>query len=552
MALLEAALNCALASFLAAAPVDPRNHALFLMQTGQTEEAISLYQTAPRPDFETLQQMGHVLFERGIQDPDPEVFLLSLFGAGFSNSLTSVDILEKGLRHPSPEMQMIAVRFIGQHPDDRCDLLLNEAMSSDFLSTRMEAAYYLSMRKHPHAVGQIEGLLFRLPPPFRPYFPSLFALIGTHDATLTLKRLLDDPDPSVRVEVILQVAAHNRDDFLPLLRRRLAYAHMAELEAAIYAIGRLLDTTSLPRLQKLSAHPAENVRMAALIACVQLGDRSGIPSLETLARKGNLFAINALSQISGTEEALAPLLLHPDLHVRTNVALALLLRRDARALPFIEQLLLPDTRDFAFHPIGTPGRTLMAWKTVPSAEQRASDPTLDLSLTPSFRAFLLQEALQLPVEPFLKLARACLREEAHELIPLLISHLENLQSPQAIALLEEGTCRLGSPLIRTYCHLALYRLRHEGPHREFLSEWVLAQHDTHLIRLKPPEPWTSHLAQSEFSLTQEETSRLLLESFLAIASRQDEESIHLLLDAIRTGHPHNRYPLFGLLMRATE
>ena len=95
------------------------------------------------------------------------------------------------------------------------DELLNRAMSSDFLSTRMEAAFYMAQKKHPRAVGQIEGLMVRLPPIFRPLFPSLFALIGTSEATAALRRLLDDLEPQVRIESILNIARLGRDDLLP-------------------------------------------------------------------------------------------------------------------------------------------------------------------------------------------------------------------------------------------------------------------------------------------------------------------------------------------------
>ena len=123
-------------------------------------------------------------------------------------------------------------------------------MTSDYLAIRMEAAFYMAQRKHPHAVGQIEGLMFRLPPNFKPYFPSLFALLGTSDATHSLKRLIEDPDPQVRVESILNVARLGRDDFLPSLRKRLTHTHVAELEATAFAMGVLKDSSSIQKAEK--------------------------------------------------------------------------------------------------------------------------------------------------------------------------------------------------------------------------------------------------------------------------------------------------------------
>jgi hypothetical protein len=64
-------------------------------------------------------------------------------------------------------------------------------------------------------------------------------------------------------------------------------------------------------------------------------------------------------------------------------------------------------------------------------------------------------------------------------------------------------------------------------------------------------PWKWRV-ESEFALTPEETSQLLVDAFIAIASRQDEKSINFLVNAIKLGNPHNRYALVGLLMRSTE
>lgn len=145
-------------------------HALYMMQNGTIEEALSRYQhyseSSGKHDFEALQQMGLVLLRQGIRSEDPMVFLLSLFGAGLSGSSSSLEILERGLMQPDPQIQMISLHFITKMEDDRVDEILNIAMSSDFLSTRMEAAYYMAQKKHPHAVGQIEGLMQRLPPFF--------------------------------------------------------------------------------------------------------------------------------------------------------------------------------------------------------------------------------------------------------------------------------------------------------------------------------------------------------------------------------------------------
>lgn len=531
-------------------------HALYLMQQGHTEESIEKYREfvdiKGRGDFETLQQMGLILLQKGVQSQDPQALMMTLFGAGLSGSASALEILEKGITHPDPQVQLLSLHFIAKFDDDRASDVFNRAMSSNYLGIRMEAAFYMAQRKHPHAVGQIEGLMYRLPPAFKPYFPSLFALLGTNDATCALKRLIEDLDPHTRVESILHVARLGRDDFLPLLRKRLTHTHIAELEATVFAIGSLKDSNSIPKLRKLCQSPTDTVRLAASVALCRLGDRSGVSIIEELAKESNLFAISALGAISETESTLAELVTSSDLQIRTNAAVALLQRRDPRCLTVLSEILIDDARDLAFHPFASLGKTLSALKAVPSAELRSKDPTLDLSYSLAMREHYLREAIHLPEETFIKLARRIFSAYQNDLVPTTIALLESLQTPAALEVLVEGTKKASSPLIRDYCHLALYRLDQEGPYEEYINNWIAHQKDSNLIQLRQLLPWKYRLEQSDYTLSPEETSRLLVEAFLSIASRRDEKSIAFLLDAIQSGNPNNRYALMGLLMKATE
>ena len=369
---------------IAADPAEPlsardlKNHALFLMQQNRIDESFARYRDSVRlsgeHDFEVLQQMGVVLLQKGSQSSNPQEFLMTLFGAGISGSERALEILAKGIRQPDPHVQLLALHFIAGFAEDRAIELFNVAMSSEFLSTRMEAAFYMAQRKHPNAVGQIEGLMFRLPPMFKPYFPSFFALIGTRDGTQALRRLIEDVDPQVRIESILSAARLGRDDFLPLLRKRLTHSHVAELESAIFAIGIMKDSTVLPKLHALTESPTESVRLAAAMALLELGDRSRLSVIEELAKQKNLFAIGALGRCEEALGWLEKLAASPDLQVRLNAGLSLLQLRSSLCLPVLRELFLQDARGLAFHPYASVGRTQTAFKAIPSAELRSKDP----------------------------------------------------------------------------------------------------------------------------------------------------------------------------------
>jgi HEAT repeat protein len=547
---------CVAASLFATSNEEIKLHALYLMQQNQIEEAFGRYREfsleTGRHDFETLQQMGVILLQKGIQTDDPQVFMMTLFGAGLSGSSRALEILERGLESPDPEIQLLALHFIAELEDDRTGDLLNGAMSSDYLSTRMEAAFYLALRKHPLAVGQIEGLMFRLPPVFKPYFPSFFALLGTSDATQALRRLIEDPDPQVRIESILNVARLGRDDFLPLLRKRLTHSQVAELEAAAFAVGVLKDGGSSVKLKKLVLSSIDSVRLAAALALWRTGDRTYVPLIRELAEKKNLFAISSLGELEGSEELLATLCQSTDIQIRINAGISLLQRRDPRCVASLSEILIMDGRDLAFQPFSSVGRTQTAIKAVPSAELRAKDPTLNLGFSIAIREHFLREAIHLPEKDFLKIAELIFQKQQNDLVPALIALLENLRTEGAINLLRAGAKKIGSPLIRDYCHLALFRLKEPGPYEEYINHWVMRQKHEELIRLRPLLPWKFRLEQSDYALSPDETSHLLIESFLSIANRRDEKSIAFLLEAIQFSNPVNRYVLMGLLMKATE
>src|SRR3990167_5949327 len=111
-------------------------HALYLMQQNKVEEAINRYREythlTGHQDFEALQQMGIILLSKGIQDPDPQTYLMTLFGAGLSGSSNALDILESGLYQQDPNIQLLALHFISQFEEDKTSDLLNIAMGSDF------------------------------------------------------------------------------------------------------------------------------------------------------------------------------------------------------------------------------------------------------------------------------------------------------------------------------------------------------------------------------------------------------------------------------------
>jgi HEAT repeat protein len=534
-------------------------HILYLLQSREFNRAIDLYrdyqEALGRHDFEILQQMALIILEQGARSLDPETQLTSIYGSGIAGIAASIDILEAGIISTQPQTQIAAIQFLGRLQDDRCEELLTKAMSSDYLYTRMEAAYQLAIRKSRTAVGQIESLMYKIPPQMRFFFPQFFALIGTSDAISLLKQMMDDPFHLTRIEAILCAARFGRDDLLPLIRSRATHLNVAEQEACAMAIGFLKDSKSLSLLKKLSQSPSTNVKLAAYSALHALGDESAKNEIAALAKEGNLFAINLLGDIPGTQETLVPLINSEDLQIRFNATFALLKLNDPRVSQALLEFLIRDSRDLGFQPQNSVGNALLAWKVIPSAQQHQQEGPYDLlSLSVNVREHMLKECLELPPSEFLLIASALFDSKQGELIPLLISLIENLQTPEAIRLLETKAQKAGAPLIRTYCNLALLRLKKGEQYKTAVLNWISLKKQTEMIRFRPMLPWNVKVAEktSAFELTPEEHSRLLIECYQTVALEHEDKSIDILLEGLKSGHSKNRSVLAGLLIQAIQ
>jgi HEAT repeat protein len=536
-------------------PPKERNHILYLTHAHKLPQAIDKYLNLAEKsshDFELLQELAFILLEEGSKTSDPAIQQLTMFGAGLAASSLSIDILETGLKSPSPEIQLTSLHFIAALEDDKSHKLLVDAMKSEHLVTRFEAAHLLAIKKHPLALGHIESLMNLLPLQFRPYFPQLFSMIGSKESLSLVKSFLYDTDPYVRIESILSISDSGRDDLLPLIRQKISHASPIEQESCLIAIRRFKDSSSIETVKKLSKTSIENVRIAALQTLCTLGDTEAKKELERLALQQNLFAISALSEIIGSENVVARLLSSSNLQVRCNAILSLLHRKDPRCVPYLRYIFLRDINDLSIFPSHSLGKGLFHWKvSTASSQMAAKDPSFDLSLALHIKEHFLHEALELPEKDFLAVATMIFEAQQNDLIPLLVSLLENLKSEKAIALLKQKGEKAGAPLIRDYCHLSLYRLKENGPYEKYVFDWILKQKHTELIKLRPFVPWKMR-QEDHYSLTPEETSRLLIEMYTAVAEQKNEKGIIGILKALQVGNPQNRYALAGLLLRATE
>lgn len=546
-------------SMLFAAEMMPSatNHILYLMHAGETAKALQAYQCYRKEtgtnDFDLLEQIGLILLDQGFRSRDAEIQRLTLFGAGISTNEKALYILEEGIFSDNPEQEIIALNFLSRYQNDRADLAIYRAMASNSLLVRLETAFKLSVRKDPRAISQTEALMAKVPEQIWPIFPQIYAASGSVEARKVLRKLLTHNDEAVRIAAMGSIAEFKLDDFIPHLRRMIAHHGPAQQEMCATALGLLKDEKSSPHLINLTKNVHPNVKLAALASLYRLGRHDTMKEVENLAMQGNVFAINVLGEMPGSEETLAKLLQCNQPHIKINAAYSLLNHKDKRCLPVVAQMLLRDSRDLALGKISSQGTSLSALKIIPSAQQNFEDDPVGSEVSLHLREELLVKAVELPENDFLALANAIFDTQQNDLVPLLTEVLENHPTQATIDLLKKHQQKVGAPLIRNYCNLALYRLKQPGPYAQNLSDWVTQQRDSDMIRFRPHVPIDFHDAGGvTFDLTPQETSRLLIDAFESFVTSQDDKGIDILISIIQSGNPKNKYALIGLLMRAIQ
>ncbi|MFA5250177.1 MAG: HEAT repeat domain-containing protein [Parachlamydiales bacterium] len=521
-----------------------QNYLLYLASSGYVEKALSFlphfYQTK---DYAFLQNLALLILESGLKSEKTEESRLTLYGAGVALSTHSLRILEKGLFSPDLPSQLIALHYLSLLQDSKSDYLIKKALGSDFLEVRAEALFHLCLKKDPMALGQMEALRGKLPAFFKPFFPQFLALIGTPEAAFHLKHYLSDENPEARLEAILSIAKHKREELLFYLKKRFKEASNPEKEALLWAFGAFGDTLYLPEFKELAEQGNLNLQIRSILTLNQLGEKRFNRLLLQKAKEGELLAISACAFLTESTSLLKELALSPNLQVKINAALALLEKKAEGGLAAILEIL---TSNLFLEPHFSSGRTLryvQAYSTYL--------PTIDPEISLQLKEALLKAALELKENTFLEIAEKLIEKEKTELMPALFRLLENLKTPAAVKLLKTAS-QSSLPIIRICAHLALFRLEEKGPSETFLCEWIEEEAALAKIKLKNFDTASKHYDQSQFELSGDELSRLFLEILSSFVEKHSSKAPELLLKAMVLSPKCNRYPLSGLLLRSTE
>jgi len=127
-----------------------RNHILYVSNAGKVAEAIQLYRDytvrTGSQDFELLNQMCLAIMNQGARSDDPEINLLSFFGAGICLNEHAVPILESGLLSSNPQLQIVCLNFLSQVHHDRADHTIKLLFRTPNPIIQLEAAFCLAKK----------------------------------------------------------------------------------------------------------------------------------------------------------------------------------------------------------------------------------------------------------------------------------------------------------------------------------------------------------------------------------------------------------------------
>lgn len=527
---------------------------LFLVQKGEHVQALKKYQEIVREsqehDFDLLHRIGLGILDYGYRQTDPEIQLLTLFGAGFSLHEEAFYIIEGGIKNKQPAIQLVAVSSLSQLNQEKADSALQKAMGSPHALVRYEAAKHLCRKKNEKAVDLTESLMHKLPPSAHPVFPDLYASVGDHKSIQILKKMINDPSEKIRQSVIISAAKFGRDDLLPQIRRQAGHYSFRNQEVCAFAIGEFRDEQSHDLLNKLCLSQYKNVRIAANLALEKLGDKNGGKRLAEEALRGNLLAIATLGECKNQTNALKELLKNQDLQIQINAGISLLKQNQPLTVSEITPLLIRDHRELAFIKTSSPGKSIEYWKVIPSSSQLLNEDSDSFKEHIQFKEWVINRMKEISLKDFYKIASLIFNQRQNDLIPLLVEHLVILETDESINLLKDFRQTLGAPFIRNYCHLGLYLLNEKGEHSKQLENWILAECKSDLIQFKDYNPW--EIGKETYLLAPKEKSQLLIAILEAFVMNQDPAGIDCLIEILVSGHPKNKYAIAGILVRATH
>ena len=445
-----------------------------------------------------LEELSARLFQQVASSEDLDAVIMTLLATTACHHPLSRTISGMLIRSGNPIIQLSAVQALSSLNTSEADEILTEALRSDYVAVRLEAAWKIAAKRSPQAFVQIDALSHKLPESFRPCLPELYAVEGSLNSIHRIRQLLIDPDDDVVIESLIAVGQYRIigcDDLLLSMDPH----SPAVLEALAFSLRSVDSEESRARLHLLADHSCPCVRIQAALTLVAFGEPGYLSTIHDCAAAGDLFAVAALSECR--EPLAADDFTDPSRPFRMNVSLALLNQKDIRCVKGLKELIsLPDD-EVLYHSISV-GHSLWYW-------DAAAIDSFDASARPVLKEqalvakeLLLVRSLDLSEEAFAEVARAVFVEDRIDLFPCLVQLLENQRSDAAVDILRQESLRVGAPYHRAFAMLSLVRLGIEQDEKNLTSILDFAR-ERDGPSWRPPLPWFAFTRADERPTSQQ-------------------------------------------------
>lgn len=521
---------------------DPQLHQF--IHKGSFDEAIQRAFTLHQNDaFDALssEKLASSLIEKGLLSTKSEEVLLSLYAALICEKELELNKLDTLFTMDIPFLQHMVLSYLEKIELNTAYPLLKKALSSYDLSIRLHACQILANAGHKEGLAQLESLMYRLPQELRYIFADLFAQIGSKEAHTHLRTLLEDRLWTNRVAALLAVADFKQDGLVSYVKTSLSQTQPAEIEAAAYGIGALLDLGAQNKLEKLLTHPSKDVQLSSALALHRLGIVSGKEFILQEAKTFNYFAINLLAELNLQSKDLEFLFSQNDINHRLNATFTLVKKRHPAGLLEAYSLLkdLPPLL-----PKYSPGRTLISFK----VERKKEVLEYAMAYRKQYAAILLQELLSYPPEEadlyLIKLL------QIKEWTPLITAGLLDRGDEKAITLLKKISETPGNLYLRTQANLQLFTKKPSLHTKRKLIEYMQIVGKEQIVQFASAAHKEHRFSELFLEPTPEERSMLFLNCAEALVNHKDKSVIDLFIHLLEKGHPTNRPLIASFLMIA--
>jgi len=508
------------------------------------EGVVSLQKVVSAPHLQRahLEEVCYQLFQKLATSDDLDTTIMTLFATTAANHPLSRSIIKELLHSPSPLIQLVAVQSLSQTND--ADSLLVEALRSNFIGIRLEAAWQLAKKRSKDSFFHIDALYSKLSKEFHPYMAELFAQEGSSGSIHRLRNMLYDTDEAIVISSLLAIGRHNISDLNNDVVSLTLHSPQT-LEALAYALQCNESCAARERLHELSNHYDSHVQVQALLSRIFLGELSFIETLLQQAQQGDPFALSALSS--------CPALPHTPYSPtsrteRINHAITLLKHKECASLPYLKEIFSLADDEILFSRVSSAGT------------QQYVEPSTLYSFPADTRSMiyehslvvleeLLSQTIELEESAFLEITQYLFQQGRIELYPTLLSLLKNKRSDATIELLKKEASRVGAPYNRVSASLGLIQL---GIFSERDLKEVLD-----FTRAKKEQPWrhplphmftTQYLDQRHQTTT---SAQLYVEALEMLAQSGSQEAISMLQEELEHVPMHFLPFVVGALLHAT-